>query len=204
MDCETDENICKNQLLPNERFYWSLVLILYFGIPITVVILSYIGLVSSVNEIRQSIIQMGRRSNRDGTEFQKTIICVIGGFILCWAPTIFLQVSQVTGLSGSIFRTKNFCNNFKEFAKERTLVLSTCKNLFKSHHHSKDFNLRISGFKCYSLFIYWLKIQERLDENSWFPAERFEVPRFKSNIIGKNQFSKINEDKSTLILANQK
>ena len=74
---------------------------------------------------------MGRRSNRDGTGFQKTIICVTGGFILCWAPTIFLQVSQVTGLSGSIFRTKHFCNNFKEFAKERTLVLSTWKNLFK-------------------------------------------------------------------------
>ena len=125
IDCDNEENICKNQLLPNERFYWSLVLILYFGIPITVVILSYIGLVSSVNEIRQSIIQMGRRSNRDGSGFQKTIICVTGGFILCWAPTIFLQVSQVTGLSGSIFRTKNFCNNFKEFAKERTLVLST-------------------------------------------------------------------------------
>ena len=121
IDCDNEENICKNQLLPNERFYWSLVLILYFGIPITVVILSYIGLVSSVNEIRQSIIQMGRRSNRDGSGFQKTIIFVTGGFILCWAPTILLQVSQVTGLSGFIFRTEKLCNNFKEFAKERML-----------------------------------------------------------------------------------
>ena len=114
---DIDSNICKNSLLPNEQFYWSLVLILYFGIPIIVVIISYIGLVSSVQEIRRNIVQIGR-SNRNGSGFQKTIVCVIGGFILCWAPTILLQLSQVTGLSPFIFTTKNFCNNFKEFAKE--------------------------------------------------------------------------------------
>ena len=161
--------------MPNERFYWSLVLILYFGIPITVVILSYIGLVSSVNEIRQSIIQMGRRSNRDGSGFQKTIIFVTGGFILCWAPTILLQVSQVTGISGFMFRTEKLCNNFKEFAKERMLVHlidSLQKPSMMAHHQFKDFNFRISGLKCCSLFIHWLKIQERPIENSWFSAER--------------------------------
>ena len=41
---------------------------------------------------------------------------------MCWAPTILLQVSQVTGISGFMFRTEQFCNNFKEFAKERMLV----------------------------------------------------------------------------------
>ena len=66
---------------------------------------------------------MGRRSNRDGSGFQKTIIFVTGGFILCWAPTILLQVSQVAGISGFLFRTEKLCNNFKEFAKELLLVL---------------------------------------------------------------------------------
>jgi len=66
---------------------------------------------------------MGRRSNRNGSGFQKTIIFVTGGFILCWAPTILLQVSQVTGISGFMFRTEQLCNNFKEFAKERMLVI---------------------------------------------------------------------------------
>ena len=146
--------------MPNERFYWSLVLILYFGIPITVVILSYIGLVSSVNEIRQSIILMGRRNSRDGSGFQKTIIFVIGGFILCWAPTIFLQVSQVTGLSGYIFRTENFCNNFKEFAKERMLIDLTSRFLSEFRIRSSFQRFQFSHFLSQMLFSIHLLAQD--------------------------------------------
>ena len=146
--------------MPSERFYWSLVLILYFGIPITVVILSYIGLVSSVNEIRQSIILMGRRNSRDGSGFQKTIIFVIGGFILCWAPTIFLQVSQVTGLSGYIFRTENFCNNFKEFAKERMLIDLTSRFLSEFRIPSSFQRFQFSHFLSQMLFSIHLLAQD--------------------------------------------
>ena len=64
-----------------------------------IIFISYGGLVNSVNEIRKNIIQMGGRNKRsNGAGVRNTVFFVIGGFFLCWTPTILFQFTRVTGL----------------------------------------------------------------------------------------------------------
>lgn len=95
-------NFCLSPVLPLERTYWSVVLLICFILPIIVLIGSYAGLVLQIVRVQRNIKNMGNSSGKnksrqtDDVKLTVTLFCV--GFIVCWGPSLFFRILQVTGL----------------------------------------------------------------------------------------------------------